>query len=544
MRSGAAAAVLPLMALAVVAPSGLVLAPNTLMYEPIAHFARVLPVVGAVLHERRVALIDAAAGAEVAGLLAACGVLRWSLSPTPPVAAADPLARCFGVGYIGQAAHLALPAALAAQHGSAPPWEWELLPSTGQLADLASLDLVLVAGSEANLAHGQHLAAAHACPLIWLCPPATITVSTWATGYPLSRLATGNAYATPDPFAAAALAKALLLCGTAYARPDIEQLLTENVLPPTPESAVPFALATSTFQTPLDAPVLRERSALVIGCGSLGSLIAYDLARVVRRLVLVDGGMVSLYNPVRQLYTVQRVGQPKAVALCAELHERLGVAAPELLAHSTDIDDETQIAELVAQYQPTLAVVSTGTYADFALARGLRAAGVAHLVGRCYPRARYWEAILVPDAAAPCLGCLRGQLYTGPPPAPTPEEAARYTSAGDLQSEPATLVESGWAAACMARLALQLLAPPGLREHWCSTLIARQQTCLIGGAYAPPPTERATPSADPLRLPYGIARPGQVRAYGLAEVLGSAATRICADCGRQWPVYYRVADEA
>ncbi|NTU86004.1 MAG: hypothetical protein HGA45_42875, partial [Chloroflexales bacterium] len=98
---------------------------------------------------------------------------------------------------------------------------------------------------------------------------------------------------------------------------------------------------------------------------------------------------------------------------------------------------------------------------------------------------------------------------------------------GDLRAEPATLVESGWAAACVSLLALQLLAPPGLREAWMLDMLAAGRTCLIGGAYALDEGRGAA---------YGITRPGQVRAYGVESIAGSASERVCADCGRTWPV--------
>lgn len=495
------------------------------------HFARVLPVVGATLRERRVALAGVDAGAGVAALLAACGVVRWALVPAGPAAPDGALVRCFGRRYAGRPAHVVLAEALRNHHGAGLPWEFASWP--GAAPSAAAPDLVVAAGAEAALTAGLRLARQANCPLVWLRAPAPDDPDAWATGYPVAPISgAAAAYATPDPFAAAAVARALLLRGTPSDRPDLHALLGGP--PGAAENVIPRAA----FHTPYDAPALRESTALIVGCGSLGSLIARDLATVVRRLVLADGGMVSVFNPARQLYPAARAGQPKAIALCAELSARLGPDAPDLTALASDLDDEAQVADLAARYQPAIAVVATGSHADFALGRGLRAAGVAHLVGRCYPRARYWEAIVVADAAAPCLGCLRGQLYTGPQPAPTPEEAARYTAPGDLQGEPATLIESGWAAACMSRLALQLLAPPGLREGWFADLLAQQQTCLIGGAYA----ERTSVPDEPAAWAYGIARPGQVRAYGLAEVIGSAATRVCGDCGRQWAVRYRVRE--
>jgi hypothetical protein len=157
-------------------------------------------------------------------------------------------------------------------------------------------------------------------------------------------------------------------------------------------------------------------------------------------------------------------------------------------------------------------LVATGTGADFAIARALHALDVPHVIGRCYPRARYWEAILVDGRRGPALDQVRGHLRAGPAPAPTPEQIAAYSDAGALEAEPATLIESGWAAAWLARLAAQLLAPAGLRERWLLELFAAGQTCLIGGVGV----ER-TPDGPA----YAIAQPGEIRAWGRASIQGT-----------------------
>ena len=164
---------------------------------------------------------------------------------------------------------------------------------------------------------------------------------------------------------------------------------------------------------------------------------------------------------------------------------------------------------MITNYDIAAALVVTGTLADFALARALRACDVPHVVGRCYPRARYWEAILVDGRRGPALSDLRGQVSPGPTAPPTPEQIATYSDAGALEAEPATLIESGWAANWLARLTSQLLAPPGLREGWLLKLLATAQTCLIGGVGV---------EATPVGPAYGITHPGLIRAWGQTEI--------------------------
>jgi hypothetical protein len=240
---------------------------------------------------------------------------------------------------------------------------------------------------------------------------------------------------------------------------------------------------------------------LLAGLGSLGSIAAMHLARRADTIVIADPECVDVYNPARQAYPLAAIGQPKAQALRDGL---LAVGAARVVSIDERLTDERMVAALIERYAITTALVATGTSDDFAIARALRACGVPHVVGRCYPRARYWEAIVVDGHRGPGLEDIRGHLRTGPTPAPTPEQIAVYSDAGALEAEPATLVESGWAAAWMARLAAQLLAPIGLRERWLLELLATGQTCLIGGVGV----ER-TPGGPA----YAVAQPGEIHAW-------------------------------
>jgi hypothetical protein len=461
------------------------------------YLARILPIVGAALADQRLALAGCAAGQQLAELLASSGIMRWALVSEGP---AD------------SAAH-ALAADLERQYGALNGWECSVL-APEEIA--GPLDLVVMAGANQQ---AVRLASSAGCPLVQLLEHPPAGPYQWPYGFYIEQIDARH-YLANDPFGAAAFARALLLHNSPYERPDIEALVG---------AAVPQL---APYHTPRQAPALTTRSAMIIGCGSLGSYIAAELATTVQRLVLVDPGNVSAYNPIRQCYRSDQIGAPKVLALADELVRRHGSQAAELIPLRQQLSTEEQIEPLLARYNPDLVVLATGTNADFALARALRSAGIAHLAARCYNRARFWEAIVVPTTDGPCLGCLRGQLYIGAQPPATPEEAAAYVAPGELVAEPATLIESGWAAQCIAELAIQCLAPDGLREQWFRRAVVAQQTCFIGGAYA-------VRAADQ-QWAYGIERPGQVQAYGAAQIAGSATERICADCGRRWNVYYRV----
>jgi hypothetical protein len=314
----------------------------------------------------------------------------------------------------------------------------------------------------------------------------------------------------PTDFLVAGLARAILLRHTEYARSDLaelwasgqRELFFEAPNDPLTVALNPVDPSPAAFRT----PPARRGALLIAGLGSLGSVAAMLLADASGRLAIVDPDHVDAANPVRQAFAVGTIGQPKASALRAGL---LAAGAAKVVAQAEALETEAQVAALIAEHSIAAALVTTGTAADFAIARALRQADIPHVVGRCYPRARYWEALLIDGQRGPALSDLRGHLAVGPAARPTPEQIAAYSDAGALEAEPATLIESGWAAAWLARLVRQFLAPPGLRERWFLELLAAEQTCLIGGA-------QVEPTAD--GPAYGIALPGQVRALGRANI--------------------------
>ena len=222
-------------------------------------------------------------------------------------------------------------------------------------------------------------------------------------------------------------------------------------------------------------------------------MAAQQLAPWVERLVLVDPDHVELANLVRQAYGYHQVGKPKAMALA----QSLCAAVPGLVCEPivASLTNEDQVTELIQAYGVTAALVTTGTAADFAIARGLRAAAITHVVGRCYARARFWEGIVVDSPLldgieGPSYEQVRREVAAGPIPLPTPEEVAAYGAVGELIGEPATAMETGWAALWLARLTAQMMTPMTLREGWLLARLAAGATCFIGGVVAEEDTEK------------------------------------------------------
>ncbi len=476
------------------------------------HFERVEPTVGQSLRRARVALLGLPVAAPLVAHLAACGVGRWLWADSQD----------------GNTE--ALRSYLLAQHGPALALDAQTLPlpdwSTAARHTPPDLFIVITSNTSTTQQALQTITATQS-PALLITPPSTthfcqatiILPPNLQSPLPNTQSPLPNTqYPTPNwdwitaaPLCAG-LARAILLRHTPYGRADLEELwgagkrtLTvgrgDDALSVDWSETGP-APRRAAFRTPGQ----RRGKLLIAGLGSLGSVAAMLLAQHSAAMVIADPDHVDAYNPVRQAYPLAAVGRPKAQALRAGL---LAAGAEDVLALDTALTDERQVADLIARHEITAALVVTGTDADFVIARALRASDMPHVVGRCYPRARYWEAILVDGLRGPAFSDVRGHLRLGPTPPPTPEQIAAYSDAGALEAEPATLVESGWAAAWMARLSAQLLAPPGLRERWLLALLASEQTCLVGGVGV----ERAADGPA-----YAITLPGMIRAWGVAEI--------------------------
>jgi hypothetical protein len=487
------------------------------------HFARVEPIVGASLRRARIALLGLPTAAPLVAYLAACGVGRWLWADERRTTNDE-----------RRTAAETLESHLSAQHGAALALDAATLPPTEWVAAIRRdpPDLAIAVGGAAEHALTLEAATSARIPALLIAPPTDSAPCQAAVSFPgdeaqpaICNLQSAICNLHPWDWITAAplcagLARAILLRDTPFRRADLADLWVAGIRVMTLGGIHPFDVAWSAPQqsaicnlqsTIFQTPPARRGALLIAGLGSLGSVAAMHLARSAQTLVLADPDRVDIHNPARQAYPLAAIGQPKAQALRDGL---LAAGAAQVIALDTVLLDERMAAALIERYSITAALVATGTNADFAIARALRALDVPHVVGRCYPRAHYWEAIVVDGCRGPALDEVRGYLRAGPAPTPMPEQIAAYSDAGALEAEPATLIESGWAAAWMARLAAQLLAPAGLRERWLLELLAAGQTCLIGGVGV----ER-TPDGPA----YAIAQPGEIRAWQRTSIRTTAA---------------------
>jgi hypothetical protein len=479
---------------------------------PSTHFARVLPIVGASLQQAQVALIGLPRAAPIVTHLAASGVGRWLWAS--PADGSDARLQSY----------------LRAQHGPALTLDVTSLPLAEWTAAIrtSSPDLLIAMGGALEQGGALKAIAETRVPALLITPPtdaspcqATVVLpgdpppGELARPDPTPDQINMWGWATSAPLCAG-LARAILLRDTPWRRTDLGELWHTGVRVLTlGDDTDPFAVCPSRLgqaatceyaAPPFRTPPARRGTLLIVGLGSLGSIAAMHLTPYAANMVIADPDQVDAYNPVRQAYPLAAVGQPKARALREEL---LAAGAENVKSMEKALSEEQEVTALVTHYNVTAALVVTGTEADFAIARALRENNVPHVVARCYPRARYWEAIIVDGQRGPAFDDLRGHLSMGPTPPPTPEQNAAYSQAGALEAEPATLIESGWAAAWLARLTAQMVAPPGLRERWLLELLASERTCIIGGGGVEP-----TPDGPA----YGITLPGVIHAWGREQI--------------------------
>ncbi len=160
---------------------------------------------------------------------------------------------------------------------------------------------------------------------------------------------------------------------------------------------------------------LAEATAVVIGCGALGSHIASHLARAgVGRLVVADRDFVEWHNLPRQALYAEAdaaAGIPKAVAAARRLREVNSLV--EINEHVLDVNADT-IEELISGAD----VVLDGAD-NFEVRYLLNEACVKHGIPWVYGGVlgTYGLTASILPGETPCLHCLLGPL---PPPGSVP----------------------------------------------------------------------------------------------------------------------------
>ncbi len=167
--------------------------------------------------------------------------------------------------------------------------------------------------------------------------------------------------------------------------------------------------------TPIIPRAFRACRALVIGCGSGGSVVASSLASCgIGHLTLMDGDTFELGNVSRHVLGMSAIGKNKAESLAtylvAERNPALDVRA---IPYHTDYDPEL-VEELVASHD-VVAACTDDVVTQRILNRLALAARRPISFGTCTDRVEMGKAFLVdPTSETGCFECvemLRGARY-------------------------------------------------------------------------------------------------------------------------------------
>lgn len=514
-------------------------------------FARIKPIVGDALFERKVVIFGKSQMSLLMDYLVCCGVTNFEL-----IESSDQV-----LGRISDKAELPLVKAL---ESISDRLELKINSQTWQPRNLENLvsqnfDLIIASGNYETFQQVKDLvkqsgktgifyfiAPNGSGLVIFLLPNRPIELpkelfSDKQPDNPFTQLHLSNVVAN--------YAKGLLLKGTKFARLDIESVVNNHQMLLVGHTTWPWAIkAITSLELPAlfgnlqnikhTIPNLRGKKYLVIGLGSLGSIIADSLLNLGASLTLVDGEKVESANPIRQLYRVSQIGMPKVNALA----QRLNSLSQEIFSIDKDWpykeqtiiscemaispDNLEEFEKLIELYKPDVAVVATGTGNDRIISQSLFARQIPHVVVSCYARARFFEAIVVDGKGSPCFGCMRGHLYLGKTPSLTPEQKARYVSTdNDLAAEPATRIETGRAADLATHIAYGLMNLDDC--PWLARALREEQTFFLGGNTA------ETQNGE---WAYTIEQPSEVKLFGLSDITGRGDYIECWDCGRKLSV--------
>jgi len=205
-------------------------------------------------------------------------------------------------------------------------------------------------------------------------------------------------------------------------------------------------------------PALGARSALVAGCGSVGSYVAEQLVRAgVGEVTLLDPEPVAAENLSRTVYEAADVGAPKVAALA----RRLLRIAPALRCREVPAALEAlPVVELDAIIRGADLVVAAtdDPAAQRALNRFAYARGKPALFVGLYAGAQGGEVIVsVPERTA-CYLCATRTRHEAERAAGRVERGADYGT-GRLPGEVALAADIQHVASAAVKLGLSLLAP-------------------------------------------------------------------------------------
>ena len=203
---------------------------------------------------------------------------------------------------------------------------------------------------------------------------------------------------------------------------------------------------------------LAGRGALVVGCGSVGSYLAEQLARAgIGRLALVDPEVVEAANLSRTGYAAADVGQPKPEALARRL---LGFAPSLSLTLRTRAVEQLEVGEVDALVRSADLIVGAtdDPAAHRALNRFAYARGKPALFVGLYAAARGGEVVVSVPERTSCYLCATATRHRAELAAGDVARELDYGT-GRLQGEVAIAADIQHVASAAVKLGLALVLP-------------------------------------------------------------------------------------
>lgn len=221
-------------------------------------------------------------------------------------------------------------------------------------------------------------------------------------------------------------------------------------------------------------PPLADRHVLVVGCGSVGSMMADILARHgVGSFTLVDPDYVELPNLSRSPYGRADVGRPKVEALADHLRSIDGSVRMTVIDGRLDRDGEIEQAEHI-KHADLVVVATDDPVAQASLNHRCYALGRPAIFPALYRGAAAGEIVITVPEATHCWTCATGSR----PDAERPQEKDYGT--GRLVGETALGTDILTVVSVAAKQALGLLTgsstPVGLQTL---TAVSRHSMCII-----------------------------------------------------------------
>lgn len=228
-------------------------------------------------------------------------------------------------------------------------------------------------------------------------------------------------------------------------------------------------------------PGLAEKSVLLVGAGSVGSVAGLLLAQAgVGRFAVIDNDRLEPANLSRHACGLEDLLRRKAKAVADLLRRR----AVQVVSHDLDIVDlaSGDLDELVGAVDLVLATTDSPAAQFVTNEACVRMKRQAVFAG-AYERAAAGEVVAYRPGTGPCLFCAVG-FRVGAAPSLIPHERREAYQDADqnrLIAEPGLGVDTAFLSTVAAAVALSLLDPSGSRAG----LVAPGSFLLLHGGSAP-----------------------------------------------------------